>query len=465
MTLHTSGEAVGLPQGQMGNSEVGHLNLGAGRVVLQTLLRINKAIADGSFYRHSRLREFMRESLSTAGTLHIIGLLSPGGVHSHQEHIFALCRLAAQQGIKNLSVHAVLDGRDTAPVSAAASITALERLCADIGSGGISSLCGRYYAMDRDDRWERTEKAYRLMMRAQAERETVDAQTALATAESAGETDEFVKPIFIKGGAFIKPNDRVICANFRADRMRQLTGAMTARDFSSFPRPFIFPSAHILTMTEYDENQSLPHLYDKEQPARSLGEVLAAAGKTQLRLAETEKFAHVTYFFNGGREQPFKGEERLLIPSLRVATYDLAPDMRAKEITAELTQALRKGCYDFILCNYANGDMVGHTGSLAAAVQAVETLDESLGRLTATLTETGGEAMITADHGNCEQMAEDDGSKPHTAHTLNPVPLIYYGNRQVGFSENCGSLADIAPTILKLMNIPQPSEMTGSFLL
>ena len=463
-SLEAAATAVGLPSGQMGNSEVGHLNLGAGRVVLQTLLRINKAIADGSFARQPTLHRILRRP---QGRLHLVGLLSAGGVHSHQDHLFALCRLAATSDIKDLSVHIFLDGRDTAPTAAAASLAALEEVFKETGVGHLSSICGRYYAMDRDKRWERTEQAYRLLVEGEATRQAEDAAAALAAVAAAGETDEFVRPTFIVGGTPIAAADSILCVNFRADRMRQLVAALMDPQFSSFARPFVLSPRQLLTMIPYSEDSPVPYIYGKEVPADCLGEVLARHGKTQLRLAETEKFAHVTYFFNGGREKPFAGEDRQLLPSLKVATYDLAPQMRAPDITEELVTALAAARYDFILCNYANGDMVGHTGNLSATIQAVETLDLCLGQVLTALTETGSEALITADHGNCERMLAAEGDGPHTAHTMNPVPLIYYGKQPITFHqhEQAACLADIAPTLLKLMHIPQPAAMTGHSLL
>jgi len=460
--LSAAAETVGLPSGQMGNSEVGHLNLGAGRIVLQTLLRIDRAIKDKSFYQQPQLVEALRKVKQSNTTLHILGLLSTGGVHSHRDHLFALCRAAAQQGVRKLSFHSISDGRDTAPGEISKELTALADIFAELGIGVLSSLCGRYYAMDRDKRWQRTEQAYRLLL-GKADRSAPTAQAAWEAALAAEETDEFIKPTFIEGGLSIEPEDTLICGNFRADRMRQLSEALAREDFTAFPRSLCLPYERLITMTEYDETLPLPHLFAKQSLKNCLGEVLATAGKKQLRIAETEKFAHVTYFFNGGSELVNQGEERKLIPSLKVATYDLAPAMRAREITTELIAALHSGNYDFILCNYANGDMVGHTGSMKAAVEAVEVLDESLGQLMEAIRQTGAQALITSDHGNCEQMLKDN--KPWTAHTMNPVPLIYYGSKPLRFDTQPAGLADIAPTMLKLMNMTVPAEMTGRSLL
>ena len=459
--IEASAEFVGLPPAQMGNSEVGHLNIGAGRILLQSLLRINKEISVGSFAH----RPLLLNTLQKTSRLHILGLLSPGGVHSHQDHIFALCRAAAACGIKDMFIHAFLDGRDTPPVSAAASLRALEDIFAEIGTGRLGSLCGRYYAMDRDKRWQRTEEAYRLLTERRALRRAPDASTALALMAKDGETDEFVRATLIDDDSSIKEEDTVICVNFRADRMKQLSDALVAPRFPHFSRPFVLPKEKMLTMMPYSENSSVPYIYAKESLDDCLGEVLSAHNKTQLRLAETEKFAHVTYFFNGGREEPFIGEERTLVPSLQVATYDMAPQMRAPEITQELIKAVRARSYDFILCNYANGDMVGHTGNLNAAVGAVETLDECLGKILPICAATGSEILLTADHGNCEKMFAMD--KPHTAHTMNPVPFLYVGPRSVVFDAaySAACLADIAPTVLKLMNLSQPTAMTGRALL
>ncbi len=460
--LSAAAETVGLPSGQMGNSEVGHLNLGAGRIVLQTLLRIDKAIKDGSFYQQPQLVDALRKVRQSDTRLHILGLLSAGGVHSHRDHLFALCQAAAQQGVKKLSFHAISDGRDTAPGETPRELDALAAVFAELGIGVLSSLCGRYYAMDRDKRWQRTEKAYRLLL-GKADRSVPTAQAAWQEALAADETDEFIKPTYIKEGLSIEPEDTLICGNFRADRMRQLSGALAREDFTAFSRSLCLPHDRLITMTQYDETLPLPHLFAKQSLKNCLGEVLALAGKKQLRIAETEKFAHVTYFFNGGSERINQGEERKLIPSLKVATYDLAPAMRAREITTELITALHSGEYDFILCNYANGDMVGHTGSMKAAVRAVEVLDESLGQLMEAISQTGADALITSDHGNCEQMLKDN--RPWTAHTMNPVPLIYYGRKSLRFDTQAAGLADIAPTVLKLMNMTVPAEMTGRSLI
>ena len=463
-SLDASGDAVGLPAGQMGNSEVGHLNIGAGRVVYQNLLRINRSIAadpsDADAEPLATQPALKRILARRKGRLHLMGLLSPGGVHSHEEHLFALCRLAAQNGSKDFCVHIFLDGRDTPPQSALASIHRLQNTLAELGAGNLSSICGRYYAMDRDKRWERARLAYDAILGSPTVPAAAKPEEGLQAAYAEGLTDEFVKPMRIARAAPLGADDALICFNFRADRMRQLVQALASTQFNAWQRPFVLTAEQILTMTPYDENLPLPCIFKTEQPRDVLGQVLAARGKTQLRLAETEKFAHVTYFFNGGREEPFDGEDRKLIPSLKVATYDLAPQMRAPEITDALCAAIRAGKYDFILCNYANGDMVGHSGKLDAAIKTAETLDPCLGRLTASLDESAAQALITADHGNCEEMIAADGS-PHTAHSLSPVPLVYYGPAQVRFNDEPGGLSALAPAILQLMGIPQPEAMSG----
>ena len=483
--LIACGEQVGLPEGQMGNSEVGHLILGAGRIVYQTLLRINKAIADKSIQQNPTLNTFLQ---NTSSRLHIMGLLSDGGVHSHQEHLAAILRLAAARGVRNIEMHLFLDGRDSAPNSAPACIDFIQQQLKETGVGRISSVIGRYYAMDRDKRWERTQKAYDLLVSGKGE--VVDdakhLNQKLEEYYAKEITDEFIPPLVVRSAnqgdegeqgkqgkewnrdvrdGVISADDSIICINFRADRVRQLTAALAADDFNEFNRPFVLPKSSLLTMTSYDEKLPLPFIFEREKIVNCLGEVLANLNKKQLRLAETEKFAHVTYFFNGGKEDPFANEERKLIPSLKVATYDLAPQMRAPEITAELIAAFESQEYDFILCNYANGDMVGHSGKLDAAIKAAEHIDESLSQLMPVIRKNGAQALITADHGNCEEMLAADGVSPYTAHTLNPVPLLYYGDMQIEFDTQPAGLADIAPTLLKLMGLLPPSEMSGRALI
>ena len=495
--LIACGEQVGLPEGQMGNSEVGHLILGAGRIVYQTLLRINKAIADKSIQQNTTLNTFLQKCVSRATLssnssnpsssprLHIMGLLSDGGVHSHQEHLAAVLRLAAAKGIKNIELHLFLDGRDSAPNSAPACIDFIQQQLKETGVGRISSVIGRYYAMDRDKRWERTQKAYDLLVSGKGEvvDDTKHLNQKLQEYYAKEITDEFIPPLFVRSAdqdeqgkqgkqesrdardGVISADDSIICINFRADRVRQITAALASDNFNEFNRPFVLPKSSLLTMTSYDEKLPLPFIFEREKIVNCLGEVLANLNKKQLRLAETEKFAHVTYFFNGGKENPFANEERKLIPSLKVATYDLAPQMRAPEITAELIAAFESQEYDFILCNYANGDMVGHSGKMDAAIKAAEHIDESLSQLMPVIRKNGAQALITADHGNCEEMLAADGVSPYTAHTLNPVPLLYYGDMQIELDTQPAGLADIAPTLLKLMGLLPPSEMSGRALI
>ena len=510
--LVASGELVGLPQGQMGNSEVGHTVLGAGRIIYQTLLRINQSIEDNSLARNEALNNFFAQFKQSQSSmkplakkntsdnqdppyLHLMGLLSDGGVHSHQKHLVAILEHATQQGIKNIMLHLFTDGRDTAPKSAGTYIKFLEEQSLRLGCGKIiATISGRYYAMDRDKRWDRTAKVYNLLTDTPPSNSTGKSTTAVPLVDdiheqleinySNGITDEFIPPCMTSSaaqiatarGGLIREDDYVISINFRADRMRQLTAALAGKDFDGFARPFVLPQSSLLTMTAYDPALPLPHIFSKEEIHNSLGELIAAKGMKQMRLAETEKFAHVTYFFNGGHEQPFANEERRVIPSLKVATYDLAPQMRAPEITDELVAAIEGGEYDFILCNYANGDMVGHSGNLEAAVQTAAIVDDSLARVLKALDSASAQALITADHGNCEEMltldstdnhgsSSTDSPKPHTAHTLNPVPLVYYGPLDIEFNNQPGGLADIAPTLIKLMGLQAPVEMTGKALL
>jgi 2,3-bisphosphoglycerate-independent phosphoglycerate mutase len=458
--IHTSGERVGLPDGQMGNSEVGHLNLGAGRVVQQEFGRISGAIDDGSFFDNRAFTENIDRAVATGGAVHITGLLSPGGVHSHESHLHALVRLAARRGAERIYVHALLDGRDTPPRSAKASLQAMEQVFAETGRGRIASLVGRYYAMDRDKRWERVREAYDLMTGERWTHEAVSAVAGLDAAYARGESDEFVAPTRVSGeGGFVDDKDAVIFMNWRADRARELTQAFTQDDFDGFERARRPRLAAFVTLTEYHKDFALPVAFPPYQPENCLGEIIAKQGLRQLRIAETEKYAHVTFFLNGGREQPFEDEERILVPSPKVATYDEQPEMHAPELTDRLVDAIRNGGFQLIVCNYANADMVGHTGDFAAAIRAVECLDECLGRLEEAVLESGGEMLITADHGNAEQMSDASTGQNHTAHTTNPVPLLYIGRKAA--MEHDGSLADIAPTALYLMGLEQPAEMTG----
>ena len=460
-TLTTCGEAVGLPAGQMGNSEVGHLNLGAGRIVYQDLTRIDLAVADGSLASNAVLGTALAKA-KARGRVHFIGLLSPGGVHSHEKHLHALVECAARAGVGRILVHAFLDGRDTAPRSAAPSLSSTEALLKSRG-GAIATVSGRFYAMDRDKRWDRIERAYRAMVEGAGERAAGPAE-ALGAAYARGEGDEFVLPTVIDGAeGRIRRGDVVIAFNFRPDRMREISRALGDPAFEAFPRPEAPLDLHYACMTSYDETFPYPVLFTDEPLRRTLGEVVSAAGIRQLRIAETEKYAHVTYFFNGSEEVPFAGEDRVLIPSPKVATYDLQPEMSALEVTAEAVRRLSTPDYGFFVLNYANADMVGHTGIIPAAIRAVETVDACLGRIVAAVESRGGVALVTADHGNAEQMIDETTGEPHTAHTLNPVPVFVAGGGPHPLRP--GILADVAPTLLELLGIEAPSEMTGASLL
>lgn len=463
-----SGIDVGLPEGQMGNSEVGHMSLGSGRVIFQSISRIDQAIADGSFDDNPAYGRAIDDAVAGGGAVHVLGLLSPGGVHSHERQLFAALRLAAARGARQIFLHAFLDGRDTPPRSAGASLEKAEAVFAELGTGRIASLCGRYYAMDRDQRWDRVERAYRLLTDADADYREPSAAAALDAAYGRDESDEFVAPTVVtdSGGseARIEDGDAVLFMNFRADRARELTQALTDPAFDGFPRRVRPRLAGFVQTTEYADAIDAPCAFPPEAPANGLGEYLAAQGLTQLRIAETEKYAHVTFFFSGGREQAYPGETRVLVPSPDVATYDLKPEMSAPEVTDRLVEAIGSGAYDLIVCNYANGDMVGHTGVYEAAVAAVETLDSCLGRVEEAILAAGGRALITADHGNCEQMVDYESGQQHTQHTTDLVPLVYIGHEPVTLAPAGGVLADIAPTLLALMELPQPAEMTGHSL-
>jgi len=460
-----SGVDVGLPDGQMGNSEVGHMSLGSGRVIYQSISRIDQAIADGSFDSNPAYVEAVDRAIEAGGAVHVLGLLSPGGVHSHEEQVLAAVRLAAKRGAPRVYLHAFLDGRDTPPRSAAASLARATELFAELGAGRVASLCGRYYAMDRDNRWDRVEKAYRLLTEANAEYASDDCATGLEAAYERGENDEFVAPTLIGGrDATIRDNDAILFMNFRADRARELTRAFVQRDFDGFERTPPALSGFVCT-TQYAADIDAPVAFPPTSPGNVLGEVVANAGRTQLRIAETEKYAHVTFFFSGGREEAFPGETRILVPSPDVATYDLKPEMSAPEVTRRLVEAIRSAEHDLIVCNYANGDMIGHTGNYEAAIAAVEALDECLGKVEAAVLEVSGNLLITADHGNCEQMLDYDSGQQHTQHTTDLVPLVYIGGRSLRLSPDGGILADIAPTLLELMGLPQPGEISGRSLI
>src|SRR5690554_5247946 len=462
--IKTSGEAVGLPDGQMGNSEVGHMNLGAGRVVYQDFTRVTKAIRDGEFFENLAICAAVDQAVAAGKAVHIMGLLSDGGVHSHQDHIVAMVELAARRGAEKIYLHAFLDGRDTPPRSAQASIELLDATFARLGKGRIASLIGRYFAMDRDNRWDRVEQAYNLIVDGQGQLRADSPVAGLQAAYARDESDEFVKATVIGEPVHVEDGDAVVFMNFRADRARELTRDFVGQDFAGFARQRVPQLAGYVMLTQYAASIDAPCAFAPEPLTNVLGEYLANNGKTQLRIAETEKYAHVTFFFSGGREEPFPGEERILIPSPNVATYDLQPQMSAPEVTDRIVDAIENQRYDVIIVNYANGDMVGHTGVFEAAVKAVECLDECMGRIVAALEKVGGEALITADHGNVEQMEDEVTGQAHTAHTCEPVPFIYVGKRNVSIREG-GVLADVAPTMLKLLGLPQPKEMTGTSII
>jgi len=459
-----SGHDVGLPAGQMGNSEVGHMNLGAGRVVYQDFTRINRAIEQGEFQRNRVLTETFDGLRAGGGRLHVMGLLSPGGVHSHEAQIFALLDMAAEAGVGQVYLHAFLDGRDTPPRSARDSLEAAQQRLAALGNGQVASIVGRYFAMDRDRRWDRVEQAYNLLVRGEAPFHAEDALGALEQAYARDENDEFVQPTAIHPAGELPvrmlDGDAVVFMNFRADRARQLTHAIIDEDFDDFERRSTVALGRFVTLTRYAEDIDAPCAFEPLELTNTIGEYLSRSGKTQLRIAETEKYAHVTFFLSGGREAPFDGEHRILVPSPKVATYDLCPEMSARKVTDQLVEAIRSGQYDAIFCNFANGDMVGHTGNLKAAIEAVATLDECLGRIEAALADSGGQMLITADHGNAERMFDAATHQAHTAHTSEPVPLVYVGPQTVTLADD-GTLADVAPTLLRLMHLEPPREMTG----
>ncbi|MDX2428968.1 MAG: 2,3-bisphosphoglycerate-independent phosphoglycerate mutase [Xanthomonadales bacterium] len=461
-TIQTSGEYVGLPAGQMGNSEVGHMNIGAGRVVFQNLTLISNAIEEGSFSSNPALLKAIAASRDMGSTLHIMGLLSPGGVHSHEDHFFAMVQMAAAQGAPEIRVHAFLDGRDTPPRSAEPSIHKMQRCLDDLDNADFGSLCGRYYAMDRDKRWDRVEKAWKTLVDGEGMFHCDDADAALKAAYKRDENDEFVSPTVIGSFSGIKDGDAVIFVNFRADRAREISQALIEPGFSGFERRAPKLSSYVC-MTQYLDDLPADVAYPPEQLSGLLGQVLSEHGLSQLRIAETEKYAHVTFFFNGGEEEPFAGEQRLLVPSPDVATYDLQPEMSIEELSANLDKAIRSGTFDVIICNVANPDMVGHTGSMTAAITAVEAVDKCLGAVLEAVQSMHGELLVTADHGNIEQMKDHQSGQSHTAHTTNPVPLVYYGRKAE--THEGGALRDIAPTMLYLLGLPQPPEMTGRPLL
>jgi 2,3-bisphosphoglycerate-independent phosphoglycerate mutase len=465
--ISCSGEDVGLPAGQMGNSEVGHMTLGAGRVIDQDLTRINKAITQGDFFKNPVLMESMDQLVATGNTLHIMGLLSPGGVHSHEDQIQAAVKMAFERGLKAVYVHAFLDGRDVPPKSAEASLANMQACIDNLGQGGIASIVGRYYAMDRDNRWERVEPAYQLLTQGHSDYQFDSAVAALHAAYARNESDEFVKPsAILQGGQVVKmaAGDGVLFMNFRADRARELSRAFIDPGFTGFKRQAQPALQSFVTLTQYADNILTPCAFGPSVVTNSLGEYVAKLGKSQLRLAETEKYAHVTFFFSGGREAEYAGETRRLVPSPRVATYDLQPEMSAQQVTDECITGITGGDYDLIICNFANGDMVGHTGNLNAAIQAVEFVDSCIGRIVDALSSVGGHCLITADHGNVEQMTDPSTGQAHTAHTSERVPLIYVGSETIQLAQSTGKLTDVAPTLLAIMHLPAPPEMTGHSL-
>lgn len=461
--LRASGTQVGLPSDQMGNSEVGHLNLGSGRVVYQEFTRVSRAIKTGSFYSNTTLTDVVDLVIASGRALHLIGLLSPGGVHSHEEHIHAMAELAVRRGAKRLYLHAFLDGRDTPPKSAHASLQAMQNKFAELGAGRIASIIGRYFAMDRDHRWPRIKAAYDLLTQGKAKYHAQDAIAALNLAYQRNETDEFVQATSIvpPGTEPVRmaDGDAVVFMNYRSDRARQITRAIWDSEFDGFERDYVPKLASFVTLTEYSKDFKIRAAFPPDRLNNVFGEYISKLGLHQLRIAETEKYAHVTFFFNGGEEQQFPGEDRILVPSPNVATYDLKPQMSAFAVTDKLVEAIHKGNYDVIICNFANADMVGHTGNFNAAVKAIEALDLCLARTLEALEAVGGEALITADHGNAEKMLDATTTQAHTAHTTNLVPFIYVG-RPARISEN-GILADVAPSMLRIMGLAQPQEMTG----
>ena len=466
--IGTSGLAVGLPDGQMGNSEVGHMTIGAGRVIYQNFTRINKALDDGDFDSNPAYCDAIDDTVVNDKAVHIFGLLSKGGVHGHEDHINAMIELAVKRGSKRVYLHAFLDGRDCPPRSANASLEKTHQLCKASGVAKIASVIGRFYAMDRDNRWERTSQAYRLITEGVADYCAKTPMDALDNAYARGENDEFVSATCIcEEGAtptVLDDGDAVIFMNFRPDRARQISHAIVDTDFTGFDRFVVRKPSHFVMTTEYEANLNCPCAFPPIPIINSLGEFLSKQKKRQLRIAETEKYAHVTFFLSGGREASYDGEERMLLPSPKVATYDLQPEMSAPQVTERLIEAIESGHFDAIICNYANCDMVGHTGDYNAAMQSVDAVDECLQKVLASLRQVGGEALITADHGNVELMFDSAINQPHTQHTTLPVPLVYVGDRTLKLSEG-GSLADIAPTMLALMDLSKPAEMSGRSLI
>lgn len=459
--IYASEKWVGLPMGQMGNSEVGHLNIGAGRVVFQDLTRIGNDIDNGNFYHNQMFLKAVENAKKNNSSLHLMGLVSKGGVHSHFKHLLALIDLAKKEGLKKVYIHVITDGRDVSPDASLEDVKELEDYLKKVGVGKIADISGRYYAMDRDKRWERIKKYFDLVTE-KYDNSNPNALDAIKSSYDNGVTDEFIKPVEIDCEGKIKDGDSLIFFNFRPDRARQIVRALVDENFDGFPRKE--KNIFLVTMTQYDD--TIPHTniaYPENRPTNTLGEILEKNHLRQLRIAETEKYAHVTFFFNGGREVMFKGEDRILVQSPKVATYDLKPEMSAPEITENLIEKLRENIYDCIILNFANPDMVGHTGVIPAAIKAVETVDNCIGKILKEIKELGGALLITADHGNCDMMLTKD-NKPITSHTTNKVPFILYGVENVKLRSE-GALCDIAPTILELLNIKQPKEMTGKSLI
>lgn len=465
--IQGSGTDVGLPAGQMGNSEVGHLNLGAGRVVYQELTRIERAIKSGMFFTNKTLTDAVDKAIASNKAVHILGLLSPGGVHSHEEHLHAMIKLAAERGAPRIYLHAFLDGRDTPPRSAATSIAATQAVLKKYPQSRFASVIGRYFAMDRDKRWPRVQAAYDLITQGKALHHAPDAASALEMAYARDESDEFAQATALvapgEAPVHVTDGDVVIFMNYRSDRARELTEAFIQPNFDGFKRDATPHLGSFVSLTEYKKDYGIPVAFPTENINNVLGAYIAKLGMRQLRIAETEKYAHVTFFFNGGEETPFVGEDRILVPSPNVATYDLQPEMNAPELTDRLIEAIDSRKYDVIICNYANPDMVGHSGKMEPAIKAIEVIDTCLGRLHSALQKVGGEMLITADHGNAEQMRSEETGQAHTAHTNNPVPFIYVGRKATAAAR--GSLADVAPTLLYLLGVPQPAEMNGQPLM
>ncbi|ROV61314.1 2,3-bisphosphoglycerate-independent phosphoglycerate mutase [Vibrio ponticus] len=463
--ISASGMDVGLPDGQMGNSEVGHTNIGAGRIVYQDLTRITKSIADGEFVQTPALVEAIDAAVKTDKAVHIMGLMSPGGVHSHEDHIYAAVEMAAERGAEKIYLHCFLDGRDTPPRSAEGSLQRFQELFAKLGKGRVASLVGRYYAMDRDNNWDRVQVAYDLLTQAKAEFTFDTAVEGLEAAYARDENDEFVKATAIKTAdqedAIMQDGDAVIFMNYRADRARQITRTFVP-GFDGFERA-VFPAINFVMLTQYAADIPLAIAFPPASLENTYGEWLSKQGQTQLRISETEKYAHVTFFFNGGVENEFAGEERQLVASPKVATYDLQPEMSSPELTEKLIAAIKSGKYDTIICNYPNPDMVGHTGVYEAAKQAIEAIDECIGRVVEAINEVDGQMLITADHGNAEMMVDPETGGIHTAHTNPPVPLVYVGSKSVEFVEG-GKLSDLAPTMLSLAGLEIPAEMSGQVI-